>query len=150
MNLKISSVLSFFQGAQKEEKNGQLILEEFLDAECADGDDDDSAWEDVDEEEEDHPEGDDKHTCGNRINYLNGSSRQKSVICRPKFSNHLSDKVTLVRFQVTQDILVVFLPSRPPASVQITVHLSNTPPSQTRIYPCHKHHAILASHLGIS
>ena len=73
MNLKNIKCLSFFQGAQKE-KNGQLILEEFLDAECDDGDDDDSAWEDVDEEDEDHPEGDDKHTCGKKINYLNGFS----------------------------------------------------------------------------
>ena len=43
--------------------NGQLILEEFLDAEAGDEDDDDSAWEDVDEDEEDHPEGE-KHIPG--------------------------------------------------------------------------------------
>ena len=59
--------MHFFQDEQKEEKNGHLILEEFLDAECGDEDDDDSAWEDVDEEEEDHAEGDDKHTCGKAL-----------------------------------------------------------------------------------
>ena len=49
---------------KEEEMNGKLILEEFPDAEAGD-EDDDSAWEDV--EDEDNPDGENKHICGKCI-----------------------------------------------------------------------------------